>query len=89
MKFLSLAIALLGLRAFAGPAVVTRENFNEDSETYEAIRRAIFKARLAGREIKQENSTVLDKSWINATLFKFPQFVTTFSQDSRRHKRSS
>ncbi|OHW98243.1 hypothetical protein CSPAE12_03025 [Colletotrichum incanum] len=45
------------------------------SDTLWTIRRHLYNARVEGREVKYSNSTSLDKSFNNATLFRFEQSV--------------
>ena len=53
-----------------------RDAIKSNAAVYHAIRRAVSTARLTGRQIELEsNSTVLDKSWVDAVLFAYPQYV--------------
>lgn len=47
----------------------------QNTEAYNGIKRAIASAMVSKREFVQDNSTVLDKSWVDAVLLTFPQFV--------------
>jgi hypothetical protein len=82
--FLLSALWALALGAIIAPpsrdvapaSVRPRDAIKSNAAVYHAIRRAVSAARLTGRQIEQEsNSTVLDKSWVDAVLFAYPQYV--------------